>query len=95
MITTGRLLLKLYIPDCHSLKQKRSIIKSILAKTGNHYQVSAAKLEYMDVWQTALLGFSAIGNDAVAIRNVLQAVETYIENNWFDIQIIESQIDLL
>ena len=95
MITTGRLLIKLYIPDCHSLKQKRSIVKSILAKTKNQYHVSAAEVDYMDVWQTALLGFSAIGNDAMAIRNVLQAIETYIENNWFDIQIMESQIDLL
>ena len=94
MITTGRLLIKLYIPECHSLKQKRSIVKSILAKSRNQFQVSAAEVDYLDVWQTSLLGFSTIGNDAVAIRNVLQSIETYIEKHWFDIQIMESQIDL-
>ena len=95
MIYTGRLLLTIYIPDCHSLKEKRSIVKSILSKTGNQFQISSAELDYLDVWQSALLGFSIIGNNAIAVKNVLQAVETYIESNWFDIQIMESEIDLL
>jgi uncharacterized protein YlxP (DUF503 family) len=95
MIYTGRLLLTIYIPDCHSLKVKRSILKSILSKTRNQFKISAAELEYMDVWQTALLGFSIIGNDAITIRKTLQAVETFIESNWFDIQIVESELDLL
>jgi uncharacterized protein len=94
MVITGRLLIQLYIPECHSLKEKRSIVKSILAKSRNQYHVSAAEVDYMDVWQTALLGFSAIGNDAVAVNNLLHAIESFIENNWFDIQITESHIDL-
>ncbi|MBI9051728.1 MAG: DUF503 domain-containing protein [Anaerolineaceae bacterium] len=95
MIISGCLILKLYLPECHSLKQKRSILKSILLKTRNQYNVASAELDFQDVWQSALLGFSTIGSDAVIIRNALHAVEAYIESNWPDVQILDTQIDLL
>ena len=43
--------IRLYAPWVHSLKEKRMIIKSLLAKIRNKFQVSAAEVEEQDVLQ--------------------------------------------
>jgi uncharacterized protein YlxP (DUF503 family) len=94
MIICGRLLIKVYLPDCHSLKQKRSVIKSILAKTRHQFNLASAEVDFQDVWQSALLGFCTIGAEAVYINTILQKVIQYIEINWPDIQVLDIDIEL-
>lgn len=95
MVSTARLLLMLYLPNSHSLKQKRSYIQSILKKTHNQFNVATAELDHQDIWQTSLIGITAIGSDTVILKNLMRIVEEYIEENWPDIQITETIFDLL
>ena len=44
--------IKLYAPWVHSLKEKRMVVKSLLAKIRNKFQVSVAEVEAQDVHQT-------------------------------------------
>jgi uncharacterized protein YlxP (DUF503 family) len=94
MVICGRLLIKLYLPNCHSLKEKRSVLKSILAKTQHQFNVSSAEVDFQDVWQSALLGFTTISNDAVMVTNTLHKIVQFIEDNWPDASLMEQQIDL-
>lgn len=94
MVICGRLLIKLYLPNCHSLKEKRSVLKSILAKTQHLFNVSAAEVDYQDVWQSALLGFTTISNDAVIVTQSFHKIVLFIEDNWPDASLTEPQIDL-
>ena len=52
--------LKLYAPWVHSLKEKRMIVKSLLAKLRNKFQVSAAEVEDQDIHQSIVIGVAAI-----------------------------------
>ena len=44
----------------HSLKEKRMIVKSLIAKLQNRYHVSAAEIEDQDVHQMIVIGVAAI-----------------------------------
>ena len=51
------------IHECRSLKEKRKVVKSIVARIGNHFNVSVAEVADNDVYQRAVIGVSLVGND--------------------------------
>ncbi|WP_373896048.1 DUF503 domain-containing protein [Virgibacillus natechei] len=69
--------------DGHSLKAKRSIIKRLLAKLRNNFNVATTELDYHDLWQRTKLGIVTIStSDTHAeqiIQEVLRVIDTYSE----------------
>ena len=55
--------------DCHSLKGKRKIIKSIINQLRNHFNVSVAEVGSNDVHQRAQIGFSLVGNNKSLVNS--------------------------
>jgi len=49
--------------ECHSLKEKRGIVKTIIARLRNHFNASVAEVADNDVHQRAVVGFALVGND--------------------------------
>ncbi|MFD2044145.1 DUF503 domain-containing protein [Ornithinibacillus salinisoli] len=67
----------------HSLKQKRSILKRIMAKLRHDFNVAVTELDYHDLWQRTKLGIVTISNDKKhsekVIQEVLRVIDTYSE----------------
>ncbi len=87
--------IKLYLPTSFSLKDKRSIIKSITSRVHNEFNVSIAEVDFHDVWQTALLGLAAVSNDAAYAHGLLTRVIEWIERNRPDVQLLDIEIEML
>ncbi|MBQ1493289.1 MAG: DUF503 domain-containing protein, partial [Blautia sp.] len=51
---------RLHAPWVHSLKEKRMIIKSIMAKIQNKFHVSVAEVDEQDIHQILVIGVAAI-----------------------------------
>ncbi len=51
---------RLHAPWVHSLKEKRMIVKSIIAKVQNQFHVSAAEIDEQDIHQIIVIGVAAI-----------------------------------
>lgn len=62
--------LELYLPYCHSLKDKRQVIRSTAEKLRNQFRCSVSELDHQDLWQRSRLGIAAVGPD----RSVLEQV---------------------
>ena len=69
----------LLIFDAYSLKEKRSVVKSILRRTENRHHLSAAEVDDMDLHNKAVLGFAIVGNDRLLCRKRLEAALREIE----------------
>jgi uncharacterized protein YlxP (DUF503 family) len=84
----------LHLPDCHSLKEKRQVVKSVIARVRNHFEVAIAEVEEQDRWQIAVLGVSCISNSSQHANDVLGHVRRYIEETRPDILVsnVESEI---
>ncbi len=68
----------LRLPQAHSLKEKRAIIRPILDGCRHRYQVAAAEVDHQDAWQRAGLGVSAVAGTAGHVTQVLDQIERFV-----------------
>ena len=68
-MVVGVLKLSLILAENHSLKGKRGVLKRVQARVTHQFNVSVAECGDQDLWQTALLGFAAVGSS----RNIVEA----------------------
>lgn len=71
--------IKLYLPGCHSLKEKRKVLRKIKDRAQSKLSVRIAEVEDQDVWQSSELGFSVVGNDNRVIQSIIDKVFDFIE----------------
>lgn len=77
----GLCTVELYIASAHSLKEKRSVIKSLMERIKNKFNVSIAEIDYQDNWQRAVFGIATVSNETVHVNQVLNNITKFIENN--------------
>ncbi len=85
----------LHIPDSHSLKDKRSVIRSVVARISQQFNVSIAELDHQDVWQTASLGVVCISNESARLHKQLEQVVRWVEQNRPDVDVVDYRIEML
>jgi uncharacterized protein len=71
--------LELLLHENFSLKGKRQVLQSIVQKARRRFNISIAEVEDQDLWQKAVLGICAVGNDQQFINSTLDRVVRFIE----------------
>lgn len=74
----GALAFDLHLPEVHSLKEKRAVIRPILDGARNRYRVAAAEVGDQDKWQRARLGIAAVASTSAHVSEVLDEVERFV-----------------
>jgi hypothetical protein len=77
-VFTGTLALDLLLGDVRSLKQKRSVVRPVVAGLRRTFEVSAAEVGDQDLYRRALVGVSVVAADAGHCREVLDACERWV-----------------
>lgn len=80
--------------DCRSLKGKRSIVKSIVARLRNQFNASVAEVGSNDVYQRAEIGFSMVGNDRQVINSKIDKVFNMAESLGLA-EIVETDMEII
>ncbi|MEW5852561.1 MAG: DUF503 domain-containing protein [Myxococcota bacterium] len=62
-----------------SLKDKRSVVKRVINRCQQKFNVAVAEVEENDVINTAVLGFVTVGNDARFIRSVMDKLVNFVD----------------
>ena len=88
-------LITLYLPGVRSLKEKRSIVKSLLARMRNKFNVSAAEVDSQDAHGRAVLGVAAVSASGDYAHGQLEALVRWIEEERPDLTILDADIELL
>ena len=78
-MVVGVLRLELLLHDNHSLKGKRSVLRTIKARVQNKFNVSIAECDDHDLWQRATLGVSQVGTDQAHVDSCLRKVVRFID----------------
>ncbi len=71
----------LHIPESHSLKTKRRVIKSLIARLKNRFNIAVAEVDALDVHQSAVLAAVSVSNDTAYLNSLISRVITFIETN--------------
>ncbi|NEZ45737.1 DUF503 domain-containing protein [Clostridium niameyense] len=77
----GSVKIYLYANWVHSLKEKRMIVKSIIAKTKNKFNVSVAEVENQDMHQSIVIGVVCVTNSTKQANSIIQSVINYVEGS--------------
>ena len=90
----GLLKLHLRLPGCGSLKEKRSRLKPLLARLHREYNISAAEVDLLDVWQESLVACAVVSNNARHNDRLLQKIVDWVESDWPDVDVIAEQLEM-
>jgi uncharacterized protein len=80
----------LHLPACHSLKEKRAVVKPILDGARHRYAVAASEVGHHDKWQRAELGVATVAPTPAHAAEVLDAVERFVWS-FPEIEVIETE----
>ena len=67
-------IITLRLHDCRSLKSKRKIVKSIIARIRNNFIISIAEAGSNDIHQKAEIGFAIVGNNRAVINSNIDKI---------------------
>jgi len=91
----GACSLELYFPGNGSLKGKRRVIKSLMARLRKEFNVSVAEVGAQDVWQSAIIGVVCVSSDSDYAHGLLTRVAQWVEENRLDCDLVDYQIEML
>jgi hypothetical protein len=74
-MVVGVLQLDLHLHGVHSLKEKRGVVRRLLARCRNRYPVSAAEVGHQDLWQRTLIGVALVSSSEAVIAPILERLE--------------------
>ncbi len=74
---------ELHLPGAHSLKDKRSVLKSLKDRMHNQFNVSVAETGRQDAWQQAELTACLVSSDRRHAESVLEAIDRFVAGNPF------------
>ena len=94
-MSIGILSIKIHLPGCSSLKEKRRRLKPLINRLHREFNISVAEIDHLDVWQTSLIACALVSNDHGHTQRCLQSVVQWVEDNWPDIIIVGDQIEII
>ena len=71
--------ISLSLPGVTSLKAKRSIVRKVLDRTANRFNVSAAEVGHQDSHRHAVLGFAVVSGDRRHANAMLDSIASFVE----------------
>jgi uncharacterized protein YlxP (DUF503 family) len=74
----GALELDVLLGDVRSLKQKRSVVRPVLAEVRRRFDVAVAEAGHLDLHRRALLGVAVVAADGGHVRDVLDGCERLV-----------------
>ncbi len=86
--------MKIHIPGSRSLKDKRSIVKSIVMRLQKQFNISIAEVDDHDLWQMTTIGMACVSNHNNHVDEVISAAISLIERDFPTIEIVEKEMEL-
>lgn len=86
----GIVRIELHIPGAGSLKDKRSVVRSLKERIRSRVHAAVAEVDHQDLWQRAALGVAVVSGEAGQVDEMLQAVRALVDAA-FEAQILDWQ----
>ena len=84
----------LRLTGCSSLKEKRSIVKPIIARLHKEFNLSAAEVDLQDHWQETVITCAMAGSDRVFLERAMHEVLAFTARQWPDLPIFAETLEI-
>jgi len=85
----------LFLPDSQSLKAKRQIARSVVARIRNQFNVTVAEADDNDLWQRLTLGVCCLSNDTKHANEILSNVVAFVEKSRDDLELLNYETEII
>ena len=92
-VGTARVMLQL--AENSSLKGKRMVVKSVVQRVRNRFNVAIAEVDTQDAWETITLGIACISDDPRHANAMLSKVIDFIESERLDAEVGAVEMELI
>ena len=87
------IIFRLRAPWVHSLKEKRMIVKSLIAHLQHRFHVSAAEIDEQDAHQIIVIGVAAIVPHRAMADSLMDEISAFVEDNT-EAEVLDEQRDI-
>jgi hypothetical protein len=94
-MAVGILTLRLQIPGCRSLKEKRSRLRPLITRLHREFNLSVAEIDLQDLWDETSIGCAVISNHRSFVESMLQSVIHWINVNWPDVTLLDDHLEII
>lgn len=91
----GTAQIHLHLAEGHSLKEKRHILKSVISRTRNQFNVTIAEVGDQDLWQSAVLGVACVSNDPRHADEMVSTVVRFIQNQAGEFEMTDFETEIV
>ena len=86
--------LSLRLPENHSLKGKRKVMKSICERLRQRFNLAVAEIDAQDLWQAGVIGIVTVGNEGRYVNSKLDKAVNFIEDLQLA-EVVDIQLELM
>ncbi|HVN25718.1 MAG TPA: DUF503 domain-containing protein [Syntrophorhabdales bacterium] len=85
---------EIFLPDNHSLKEKRQATKRIVERTRQKFNVSVMEVDRTNLWQRVTVGFSVVGNGRDVVERMVENIHLFIEELYIG-KVIDTRTEIM
>jgi uncharacterized protein YlxP (DUF503 family) len=85
----------LRLPESGSLKDKRQVVRSVMQRARNKFQVAIAEVAENDAWQLAVLGATCVSNERRHAESILNEIVEFVRDYRLDAEVINIESDVI
>lgn len=87
--------IEFFLPYCHSLKEKRKVINSIVDRIRRRFNISISEAGYHDLWQRGSLGFAAVAESEKKARLLADVIKGTVADIDDNLQILDFDVKIV
>ena len=87
--------IKARIHGSRSLKGKRRVVRSLCDRVHRRFGVSIAEVAGQESWKSVVFGIASVSGESIVARKQVEKVLDYVEKAAYEIQILESDVDVV
>ena len=85
----------LRLPESGSLKDKRQVVRSVVQRLRNKFQVAVAEVADNEAWQLATLGVACVANERRHCEDVLAEIVAYVQDVRLDAEMLNVETEVI
>jgi len=85
----------LELAENSSLKGKRMVVRSVVQRVRNRFNVAIAEVDTQDTWETITLGMTCVSNDPRHANEMVSKVIAFIESERLDAEVGAVELELI
>jgi hypothetical protein len=86
-------IIDIFIAESRSLKEKRGVLKSIIKRTQNEFNISIAEVGSHDDWKRGAIGFSVVGNERRYLSSKIDKILRFIDELYLA-EVVDCKIEI-